>query len=99
MNGFITENEYQRMKECERVSEMSDARVVMEYRTSFFSEKLWRKLSENTKKELLSLRPKKFFIGRYVANIVDDLQFVPDEEKRKIISAIADAIYDLVCSE
>ena len=102
MNLLNTVNAYEKMKEFERVSEMikqSSYLVVREYRSLFFSERLWRKLPECTRKKLLSMRSKSFYVRRYIANILDNVRFLPAEEEKKIISCLADAIYDIVSTE
>jgi len=45
----------------------------MEYGTVFITERLWREIDKDLRRELLKVMPRKMYVGRYAGNVYNDL--------------------------
>lgn len=72
------EEKWERFKEIEK-------NPLRELSTLYLSERLWYKISRDTRKALLKKHRKDFYVDRYVANIVNDLRLVGDTETLQVL--------------
>lgn len=71
--------------------------IFRKMRNAYISEYRWRKLKKKTRQKLLKYFSKKFYVGRYVANIVNDIRRYTKtkKEEREVLNALDDALFEM----